>query len=486
MNGMLTRKGHARRQLLMSSANSALLFLPLMRMFRDSEALAADATPPPNVVFTYYPLGFKEKSRVFKGNDGPITEFSQIHKPIEQLGLKDDFLLIDGLYFLGSRNHNGGQTNVLSGWGHADGKTEPKYGVWYNSAGIDGANEVSLNDLESNMPYSLDQRLAAKWGVTAMGFGAKTGSEFCQFDEALSFNKSGTRMKPEDNPQSSFMNYFGNFKSNNSGSTEQKANEQKAIAAELRVIEFLKGDIRRIENNLGSEDRAAFSAHVAALDEINSQINTSIKSGSAPAENLLAACSIDKIKADAAAANGWWKDEDKLGDVMAINRAMIVQALACRLTRVALFQIGNGHSYSQLRAKGISRKSADYHAMSHGDTSPTHIADFAEIQTGLVKEIAQIAVDLKNTKVGSSNLFENTLIFNSSEGGLDAGHSSNDIPVFMLGRLGGKINSGQKIRRNVPYNRALVTVANALGENDIQVVGNKTDKAKGKLDGVIK
>ncbi|RYZ59618.1 MAG: DUF1552 domain-containing protein [Proteobacteria bacterium] len=482
---MLTRKGHARRQLLMSSANSAFLFLPLMRMFRDSEALAADASPAPNVIFTYYPLGFKEKSRVFKGNDGPITEFSQIHKPIEDAGLKDDFLLIDGLYFLGSRNHNGGQTNVLAGWGHADGKTAPIYGNWYNSAGIDGANEVQLSDLEDNKPYSLDQRLAAKWGVPAMGFGTKTGQEFCQFPEALSF-KEGNRMRPEDNPQTSFMNFFGNFKSNNSGSTEQKANEAKAIAAELRVIEFLKGDIKRIENNLGSEDKAAFAAHVAALDEINSQINTSIKSGSSTGEDLLASCSIDKIKADAAAANGWWKDEDKLGDVMAINRAMIVQALACRLTRVALFQVGTGHSYSQLRAKGISRKTGDYHVMSHGDVSPSHVADFAEIQTGLVKEIAQIAVDLKNTKVGSSNLFENTLIFNSSEGGNDSGHSSNDIPVFMLGRLGGKINSGQKIRRNVPYNRVLVTVANALGETDIQVVGNKTDKAKGKLDGVIK
>ncbi|MBC7658810.1 MAG: DUF1552 domain-containing protein [Chitinophagaceae bacterium] len=462
----------------MSCAQSSILYLPLLRMFRNSEALAADATAKPNVIFAYYPLGGYQSDLVFPGGgDGPIGSFPQNYKSIEDLGLKDQFLLYDGLNFKGTENHNGAHTQVFAGWGRANHDTG--YGLL--SSGIvfnHNDQKVDANDVDPT-PYSLDQQLATRWGVKSMVLGAVTGKDYTAFYEAFSFKSAGEHIYAEDNPATSFGNFFGAFKSGSStGSTSQMAAEKKVALAEAKVLDFLTADLKRIETSLGSEDKAAFQAHLSALHSLNQDIVN------AKMIDMSAACGAAGVQTKIPGDDSrWWADEDKIGLVLEINRGLLVQGIACGITRVGVYQIGCTHSTKQLRASGIPKKmDKDYHEMSHGDI-PGSVPIFAEIQAGLVKEIAKIAVDLKAINSGSGNLFDNTLIYGTSCGGTDSGHGGGRVPTFTLGSLGGKINSGRKVKAD-SYNKALVTVAHAVGETSITYVGNKTQT--GPISGVLK
>lgn len=465
---MLTQKGQARRKLLTTSMQSALLYYPLVRMFRDSEALAQTAAPLCGI-FASIPTGYRGNFWP-GGGTGPIQNFSPVLKPIEELGLKEDFLLLDGLNFHGSTNHNGGLTQTFAGWGGAG--LRPGTGTAFGGR-IDGQTMDQMMD----RPYSMDQVLADKWGTQSVNLGVAT--QAVQFKEPLSWKMGGNPNKSEDNPKVTFDRYFAKFSPPDGGSTAQAEAAKKIRLAEKRVIDFLRADIKRIENNLSSEDKLAFQSHVAAIDDINAEIDKTINTPPKPEEQNLA-CKTSDLGSKFGGTNGqWFLDENSLARVFQLERALIVQILACGIARIAIWQIGGGHCYSQLRAEGVTQKNTDHHGLTHEGG-----AQFEDVQRGHIREIGKLAQDLKNAKIGGKSMLDNTLIFTGSDGG-DTGHNGQRIPSFFLGSLGGKFKSGRQIKfEGKGYNHALITMAHLLGETSINQIGNT--RMNGPLPEVLK
>lgn len=458
---MLTKRGEARRRLLLSSAHAALLYLPLMRMFRESDALAADANTP-KMIFTYFPTGWRgDTFWPMRKDTGPISNWPGVISSIEQLGLKEDFLLMYGLNFHGSYDHNGGLTQVLGGWGGC--------GLWPGANSRYQGKPINGMTLEQMYPtpYSVDQQIFDKiGGGTPVNCGVATNRVV--FPEPISWKKNGIQNKSENNPKSTFDRLFGNFKAGG-GSVMQDDAQKKVAMAEKRIIDFVKDDLKKIEGSLGSEDKIAFQSHVAGIDEINAEINQLINKPMQPEGPMSSTCDPELIKKfiPADVSGEWFLNENNLAKVFQIQRAIIIQALACNLTRIAIWQIGGGHSTSQLRAEGVGPKGEDHHSMSHSGGEA-----FMDVQRGHIREIAKIAAEMKNMKVGDKSLLDSTLIYGGSCSG-DTGHSPNTIPSFILGSLGGKVKTGQLINlQGRGYNHVLVTLAHLMGATDINQVGN--------------
>jgi hypothetical protein len=77
------------------------------------EAMAQGMTGPPRFLMTHWPVGTLKWAFLPNGGQKPagigsITQFSEILKPFETAGLKDDMSLIWGLYERGSRGGGGG------------------------------------------------------------------------------------------------------------------------------------------------------------------------------------------------------------------------------------------------------------------------------------------------------------------------------------------------------------------------------------------
>lgn len=466
---MLTQKGNARRKLLLSSAHSALLYYPLLRMFRDNEAFAQGAGP--NALFAMFPTGFSAGNFWFGGNSGPLGAFKPVLKPIEELGLKDEFLLLDGLNFHGSCNHNGGVTQTFGGWGAA-GLWEGA-GIKYQGNKIDESTWDGMNQ----RPYSLDQQLADKWKAECVVLGV--ASRKTVFNDPFSWKKDGVKNRAEDNPKVTFDRYFGNFKPGTGGGNTGADAAKKVAAAEKRILDFLVSDVKRIESNLGSEDKIAFQSHLSALDDINAELDKAMKDPVMKPEDL-SQCKPEKILEELGNVTGdWFVDDPTIYKVFKIQRAIITQLFACGIARIAVWQIGGGHVTTQLRAEGVSAKTMDHHQLSH-------LADAAyeDIQRGHIREIGKLAVDLKNAKVGGKSILDNTMYYVASDSG-QTGHVKYQVPAFFLSSMGGKIKCGRQIKYNGKiYNHALITAAHLVGATDINQIGNTV--AAGPLDEVLK
>jgi hypothetical protein len=118
-----------------------------------------------------------------------------------------------------------------------------------------------------------------------------------------------------------------------------------------------------------------------------------------------------------------------------------------------------------------------YHSNTHANT-----ADLHNIQAAIMKEVASMIADLKSIKVGDKTLFDQTLIMTSTDiGDNPNNHDGVSIPCFLAGNLGGKLKGNRLL--SYPYepsgtssgkdfNHLLVTVAQLMGQKDINSVGN--------------
>jgi hypothetical protein len=454
---MLTRPGQARRDLIRSAANGALLTLPLMRMLRDSEA-RADEKRLPKLVLAYFPTGYKQ-GQFYPTEEGVIKTLPTVLAPLEDLGLKNDLLMFDGLFFHGSFDHNGGLTQVFAGWGAAG--LVPGIGTPFNGSPINGSTFAMVHP----RPYSVDQIIADRWKVTPLILGVASSRVF--FPDPLSWKKGGLQNYAQDNPKVVFDKMFGSF---NPGANEAEARRKLAVA-EKRVIDFLIGDLKRVESKLGAEDKAAFQSHLAAIDDINVEINKTIKG--TPSDTSSDQCKPDDIKTLIGnRAAGWEYVEDNLPAVFKIQRSIALQVLACNITRIVMWQIGGGHCVTQLRSEGVAVQPDDHHVLSH--YAADQASGFAEVQRGHIREIGKLVQSIKATKVQGGSLLDDTLVYVASDSG-DTGHTPTRVPSFFLGNMNGRFQTGGRLIRMKDgrgYNQMLVSVAHLMGATDVMEIGN--------------
>lgn len=468
---MLTRKGLARRKLL-ESASGAVLFFPLIRVLEAGDARAA--TVSKRALFTYFPSGVYINRYTPEGGQksGPLGKMNFITSPLE--AHKQDMIMFRGLCFRGGRDHNGAMAQVLAGWGAL-------------------GNDATRNNMESD-PYSLDQRIADRIGKDSakpsINLSIWTDSNYLPFKEPLSWKQGGKPNTPVCNPKSSYMDIFGNFKAPG-GSTSQEEASANVMLGKKKILDFLKADMQRIIKNLGPGDKAAFETHVESLAVIERDINNALK---APSKDDPMGPVIGKICAPSNAINpkfpsnssgDWYLKTQNIPTIFRLQREIILQAFACNITKVAVWQIGHSHTDGQLPTEGVNPGGESHHSAAHSNTDT-----YANLNRGHIQEIAHLVSSLKSTQMGDHTLFDETLTFGGTCIGEDAGgHGRDNIPCFLIGNAWGQLKTNRMIaypyvnwtqnNEGKTYNHLLVSIAHLMGLTDINQIGNTS--AKGPL-----
>lgn len=248
-----------------------------------------------------------------------------------------------------------------------------------------------------------------------------------------------------------------------------------------RVLDGVRETGAALRAKLGSVDQLRLDEYMSRIGELEASINTS---GSG------AGCAlpqqIDGQRYDAAASNFI-----ELG----------AMALACNLTRVVTFALGQTSQYPWLTdpaGKEPYLTASDWHEevvhRSWHGPNETPAQDIAEAQARMKsavlwnqQQVANLIGRLKSFSEGDGTLLDNTMLVYVNEFG--ATHEHRDKPYLIAGGCGGRIKTGRWLRyQNEPNNRLLLSILQAFVPESDPIHGTFSDRAYcagGPLSGLV-
>lgn len=121
-------------------------------------------------------------------------------------------------------------------------------------------------------------------------------------------------------------------------------------------------------------------------------------------------------------------------------------------TRVTTLKLNNDHSalrFPNLASTQQPGNGIDYmihHLLSHSDGE-----DWLKVNQFFMEQIAYLADKLDSVQEGSRTLLDNTMLLSCSSMMAGARHDNDQLPIFLLGKAGGKIRGGDVLDyRNAP------------------------------------
>lgn len=126
-----------------------------------------------------------------------------------------------------------------------------------------------------------------------------------------------------------------------------------------------------------------------------------------------------------------------IAEHMRLMSEILVLAFQTDATRVCTLKLNNDHS--SLRFPNLGVDYMIHHLLSHQES-----ADWLNVNQFFVAQLAEIARRLDAIQEGERTALDNTvLMFCSSM--LTGGHVANQLPVVLLGRAGGRLQSGRTL-----------------------------------------
>jgi hypothetical protein len=224
----------------------------------------------------------------------------------------------------------------------------------------------------------------------------------------------------------------------------------RRLARDQSLLDFLTTDVTRLSNGLAAPERAKLDQYLDSVRGMETRLAALAKAKTS--------CATLAPPARAAFNPTWGVDGVAYPQMFAAHTDLGINALACGLTHVVLFQFA-GDYYKFLGEDGR----IGHHHMWHDEGTPIKFQKFynyhATFLAGLRDRLGQLGE-------GNGSMGDNTLTMMIDEGG-GAHHNGGDhIPVMLFGRLGGALRTGRFLK--FPKGQRMVSdvfvsVANLLG-----------------------
>ncbi len=296
---------------------------------------------------------------------------------------------------------------------------------------------------------SVDQFVANRLGVEALTLGVQT--QGANGNGRISYRDVNEPVHPIENPADAFTHVFGDA----SLSTGER---DVGRAQRASVLDALARGIGRTQARLGAAQRARLDRHLTAVRAIETRLAT------APA----ATC-------DPGAA------PDGGGDLPAKSRHQIdvlVEALACNVTRVATLQLGNSGGAENFSG-GLSWPSVglsyskSQHVIAHDyndGVDPDATARREAIETVYYDLFTYLLDRMDEVEEAGGTLLDNSIVLYTK----NIGHNHSESPMFyMLAGGGGSLRTGRYVSMpGVPHNNLLVSLCQLMGLSDVHTFGD--------------
>ena len=246
----------------------------------------------------------------------------------------------------------------------------------------------------------------------------------CVYQNNLSWSSPTTPRPSEAHPRTVFERLFGE-----GGSA---ADRRAALQRRASLLDWVRDDISRLQNELGPEDRTRVGQYLDTVREVERRIQ----------------------KAEAEATDDHLPDLDRPVGVPAsyADHAKLMfdlQVLAMQgdVTRVITFQLARETSTRTYTEIGVPDP---HHPLTHHGNDPEKIARMAKINAFHVSLFAYFIEKLKSTPEGDGSLLDHSLYLYGSGMGNPNVHDHVNLPVLVAGGGAGTVKGGRHLKYEEP------------------------------------
>ena len=459
------------RRRLFQLGGAAAITLPLARVLR---AGAPQTTAKRFIVF-YFPDGIPGTSQDGSPSLWPPTgsetsfTLSDLLSPLEPY--KQQCVFFKGLSMgpTDSGSHPGGAKKLLTA--------------------TDGGNGLSI-----------DQRLAQTVGAgdpfPMLYLGAQANADNPASDMYISYVSPGYTTAPEDDPVAAFSRVFNGAGSTGGGGGGMgggggSTGDPAKSARELSVLDNAKAELSDLEGRLGDTEKAKLDLHLQAVREVEMRIAAlGGGAGGGGAGGGGPTCTQPSIDASGLDASTLYAPE-KFPQILKAQTDLMVQAMACGLTRVGVIQCA--HHTSNLimsRFMGTPMYNPSFDMRSHQashygaahDPNNVQFVAYDEQVKWWVGQYAYLLSQLAARPEGNGTMLDHSLVLLCTEISDGNTHLHDDMPFVLAGGGAGTIRTGRFV--DVGYRRhadLLLAIGNAMGDS-MTYFG---DSSSGPLPGLL-
>jgi len=220
------------------------------------------------------------------------------------------------------------------------------------------------------------------------------------------------------------------------------------------VLSAVKDQRDRLNGIVGSSDRQRLDEYYTSLRQIEQELELQLTKP-APLE----ACVVPAAPSEDIPGG---TDIEQATENHRLFAHIMALALACDQTRV--FNVSMSEGPSSLRRRG---EATTHHIFTHEEQIDEELGyqpDAVFFERANMAAYAALPEALSAVKEGDGTLLDRTLMMVASEHGLAKHHSLENIPLFLVGGLGGRMKTGYHFSRiGDPVSRVGLTVQQAFG-----------------------
>ncbi len=441
---MFITKKHLSRRTLLRGVGVALSLPLLESMIPAQTPLARTAAKPrPRLGFVYLPHG-AIMDKWTPAAEGDAFEFSPILKPLEPL-----------------RNY----VNVVSGLGHKAADTTAVHSL-SPTTWLSGVRPKPTQGVDAYAGVTADQIAAQQIGQDTLLpslelatednsalIGACDRDYGCIYMNTLSWRTPTTPLPMEINPRKVFERLFGQ-----GGSVAER---EARTEQDRSVLDAIRQDAAKLQNSLGSKDRAMVSDYLESVREIERRIQKASQQNDS-----------EMVLPEAPVGIPYSFEEH-----IKLMYDLLVLAYQTDVTRVFTFMVAREESNKTYPQVGVHD---GHHATSHHQNRAEKIDKLVKIQSYHIGLFAQFLEKMRNTRDGEGSLLDHTVMLYGSNMSNSNVHNHFPLPNLLVGGGAGQLKGGRHLRYedHTPMANLLVTMLDKAGVRR-DTLGDSTGRLAG-------
>jgi len=449
---IITKKALDRRMFLRGVGTA--LALPLLDSMIPAMAATrlTPASPAIRLGFCYVPNGIIQKDWVPVVN-GDSWAFNNTMKSLEPY--RDKLIVFRNLSQINGRalgdgpgDHARAGATWLTGVHPKKTETDIHAGI---SADQIAAKELSKITQLGSLELGLEEPYLA--GGCDSGYS-------CAYTNTISWRGPTSPNPVEISPRAIFERLFGD------GETTDPAARLKRMKQDTSILDYVRGDVARLEPGLGSRDKNKLDEYLEAIRDIERRIQK--------AEEQSATMKIPVMERPVGIPETFGEHAKLMADLMVI-------AYQTDMTRVITFMMAREGSNRSYREIGVPD---GHHSVTHHQNDPEKIAKTQKIDEYHVKSFAYLVKRLSETQDGDGTLLDHTMLLYGSSIRDGNVHDHHDLPLVLVGGKSAEIKGGRHItyKPETPMTNLLLTMLDKSGV-PAETLGDSTGKAD-QLSGV--
>lgn len=385
--------------------------------------------PPMRCAFIFMPNGVVPEDWSPEG-DGESYETTPMLKPFVDLGLKDDFLLLENLWNENSVGRNGH-------W--------PKVPAWLAGGVVESGAVSKLNSGGTSVDQVMARHLGNRTALPSLQLGIDPpaggidtiGGGFPKMLGAhISWRDPHTPAAREIEPQRAFDRLFGKRSTPRVAGqvSDSEYWDQSLSTDDASILDAVLEDANSLKRRISRHDRGKLEEYLESVRSVERGIRNTFK----PQKRWVNETRMDMARPPSILPETRPEHLKLMLDIMLL-------ALWTDSTRISSIMLGNAASGVTFEfLEGVGKRT--FHTYSHHLENPEMKLAYRRICLWYIQQAAYLLARMKALDEGGTSLLDNSMVLFGSTLKDGNRHLEKDLPTILAGRGQGTLKPGRRVR----------------------------------------